>query len=79
MINRKFIIYCQFCALGKMMVEASSLDEAIELVEANKKIECREIVRLLKSCKVDRILSHELIEDEVQEPHVSGFTNWGSE
>lgn len=79
MDSKKYEIYCRFPALGKKVVEASSLDEAIQIAESDEKIEFDEIVRLTKSCKVDPQLSHEILEETHEEPHNAEFKSWGSE
>ncbi len=79
MDSKKYEIYCRFSALGKKVVTASSIDEAIQIAESDEKIKLEDIVRLTKSCKVDSKLSHELFEDNSEEPHNIEYKSWGSE
>lgn len=79
MDSKKYEIYCRFSAIGKKVIKASSMDEAIQITEADEKIEFDEIVRLTKSCKVDFKLSHELAKSVPEDPHNIEFRNWGSE
>jgi len=79
MDSKKYEIYCQFSALGKKVVQASSLDEAIQIAESDERIGFDEIVRVTKPCKVVPKLSYEIIESESEEPHQIEFKNWGSE
>ncbi|HET55498.1 MAG TPA: hypothetical protein ENN33_09820 [Ignavibacteria bacterium] len=79
MDSKKYEIYCRFSALGKKVIQASSLDDAIQIAESDEKVEFDDIVRVMEPCKVDQKLSHEVIEDDSEEPHNIEFKNWGSE
>jgi len=79
MDSKKYEIYCRFSALGKKVVKASSIDEAIQIAESDDKFEFDDIVRVMEPCKVDQKLSHEITESESEEQQHIEFKNWGSE
>lgn len=79
MDSKKYEIYCQFSALGKKVIHASSIDEAIQIAESEDRIELNEIVRMTEPCKVDPKLSREVLESDSEEYHHIEFKNWGSE
>jgi hypothetical protein len=79
MDSKKYEIYCRFSALGKKVVKAYSIDEAIQIAESDEKFEFDDIVRVMEPCKVDQKLSHEITESKPEEQHDIEFKNWGSE
>ncbi|MBN1300662.1 MAG: hypothetical protein JW995_05560 [Melioribacteraceae bacterium] len=79
MDSNSYEIYCHFSALGKMVIKAASLDEAIHHAESDEKIKPDEIIRLTKPCIVDLKLSHEVLDSVEEEQHQIEFKNWGSE
>jgi len=71
-------IYCRFTALGKKVIKASSIEEAKKIAEREDHLEFSDIIRLIKPCKVDDKLSHQ-IDIAAEEEHEIEFRNWGSE
>lgn len=79
MDSKKHEIYCRFSALGKKVVNASSIDEAIQIAKSDEKFEFDDIVRVMDTCKVDQKLSHELFENDSEEAYRIEYKSWGSE
>ena len=74
----EYEVFCEFCAIGKRTVLASSFDEAKEIAETDKSTQFSDILMLTKSCKVtDAIALTEETSDE--HPYKLDYRNWGSE
>lgn len=77
--NKQFRIFCHFSTMGKKTIDAASLDEAMQIVEADDSVQFDEIVRLTEACKVDESLSHQISESEPGVHHDVEFKSWGTE
>ena len=77
--TKDFQIYCQFRALAKKTVKASSLKDAVRIAESKANIQCDEIVRLIEPCKVDIALSHKVDAIIMKNFQYANYKNWGSE
>lgn len=77
--NREYLVFCHFSAIGKKIVEASSLEEAKHIVESDKSWECDEIIKLTEPCKVDEALLLKSNDPETNAHETVEFRSWGSE
>lgn len=77
--NKEFIVFCRFSAIGKKIVEASSIEEAKRIVESDGSGKFEEIVKLTEPCKVDEAILLRTNEPAIDAQEVVEFKNWGSE
>ena len=77
--KNEYQVYCHFSAIGKKTINASSLEEAKQIVESDKSVQFDEIVRLTELCKVDESLSHKVNKPTIEEHHDVEYKSWGSE
>lgn len=74
----EYMLFCRFSAIAKKKVIASSLKEAIHIVESEQLVHFEEIVELTEPCKVDEELTGKFNEAlEFNEFHE--YKSWGSE
>ena len=77
--NKEFIVFCHFSAIGKKIVEASSLEEAKKIVESDTSGKFEEIIRLTGPCKVDEALLLKSNDPLIDDHEIVEFRSWGSE
>lgn len=76
---KEFIVFCHFSAIGKKIVEATSLEEAKQIVESDQSGKFDEIIRLTEPCKVDEALLLKSNDPKINEHEIVEFKSWGSE
>ncbi len=77
--DKEFIVFCHFCAIGKRIVRASSLEEAKQIAESDESVKFEEIFRLTEPCTVDEVLLLKSNDKVADDREFVEFKNWGSE
>jgi hypothetical protein len=74
----EYEVVCHFCAVGKKMIKASSLEGAKHIAESDYSTHFDEIIKLTEPCKVDEIMLHKSEEKVEHHPNVD-YKSWGAE
>lgn len=77
--EKEFIVFCQFSAIAKRVVNASNLEQAKQIVESDESLKFDEIVRLTEPCKVDEVLLLKSNDREMDYNEYVEYKSWGSE
>jgi hypothetical protein len=77
--NREYEIFCRFSAIAIKRIKASNLEEAKQIVESEQMPVIDNIVRIIRSCKVDEKLSHEVYHNSHEVENEIEYKNWGAE
>ena len=77
--SKEFIVFCQFCAVAKKIVTASSLEKAKKIAETDKPINIDEIIKLTKPCKVDEAILLKSNDQELDDHEFVEYKSWGAE
>lgn len=77
--SKEFIVFCQFSAVAKKIVRASSLEEAKKNAETDKSINIDEIIKLTAPCKVDEALLLKSTDQEANDREFVEYKSWGAE
>ena len=54
--NKEFLVFCQYTAKAKKVVNASSLEQAKQIVESDRSVKIYQIIEIVEPCKVDEVL-----------------------
>ena len=77
--KKEFVVFCQFSAIAKKVVNAESLEQAKQIVESDKSLRFEEIVKLTEPCKVDEVLLLKSNDSELDYNEYVEYKSWGSE
>jgi hypothetical protein len=77
--KKEYIVFCHFSAIGKKIVNASSLEEAKQIAESDESVKFEEIFRLTEPCRVDEALLLKSNDKAADDREIVEFKNWGSE
>lgn len=77
--GKEFIVFCQFSAVAKKIVSASSLEEAKQIVESDQTIRFDEIIKFSEPCKVDEVLLLKTNDKEFDNQEYIEYKSWGAE
>jgi hypothetical protein len=74
----EYEVFCQFCAIGKRTILASSFEEAKEIAESDSSAQFTELLMLTKPCIVTDAIALSTEEIDGQAAKLD-YKNWGSE
>jgi hypothetical protein len=77
--EKEFVVFCQFSAIAKKVVNAESLEQAKQIVETDNSVRFEEIVKLTEPCKVDEVLLLKSNDSELDYNEHVEYKSWGSE
>jgi hypothetical protein len=78
-IQSEYQVFCQFCAIGKKVIKASSFEEAKQIAESDSSVHFDEILCLLKPCSVTDALAMKMDESVLKDENSIDYKSWGSE
>ena len=77
--EKEFVVFCQFSAIAKKVVNVESLEQTKKIVEAGKSVKIEEIFKLTEPCKVSEFLLLKSNEGELDDNEYVEYKSWGSE
>jgi len=77
--QKEYEVFCQFCAIGKRIIKASSFEEAKQIAESDRSVQFEEILNLLKPCSVTDALAVNIDESLPKDEQSIEYKSWGSE
>ena len=77
--QKEYEVFCQFCAIGKKLIKASSFEEAKQIAESDRSVQFEEILNLIEPCSVTDALVMNTDESLSKEENGIEYKSWASE